>query len=79
MKLKAEIDLDDCIEPTLEDKFKARDIAHHRLIMYGTLFPEVKSYSADEKQAYIDRVSEQIPSEIMEKKRAKILYTILTT
>lgn len=79
MKLKIEVDSDDCVESTLEDKFKAMDVAHHRLIMYEALFPEVKSYSVDEKQAYIDRVFEQTLSEIMEKKRAKILYTILTT
>lgn len=79
MKLKVEVDLDDCAEPTLEDKFKAMDIAHHRLIMYGALFPEVESYSAYEKQAYIDRVFEQVLAEILEKKRAKNLFTILTT
>lgn len=79
MKLKVEVDSDDCAEPTLEDKFKAMDIAHHRLIMYGALFPEVQNYSEDEKQAYIGRVFEQVLPEIMEKKKAGLLRTILTT
>lgn len=67
------------IEPTLGDKWKALDIAHGRLIMYQCVFPEVENYTEEEKQSYIDRVSAQVLSEIMEKKRAKLLHTILTT
>ena len=67
------------IEPTLSDKWRAIDITHHRLIMYGILFPEVENYTEEEKQSYIDRVFAQVLSEIMEKKRAKLLHTILTT
>ena len=37
------------IEPTLGDKWKAIDIAHGRLIMYGILFPEVKNYTEEER------------------------------
>ena len=67
------------IEPTLGDKWKAIDIAHHRLIMYQCMFPEVENYTEEEKRSYIDRVFAQVLSGIMEKKRAKLLHTILTT